>query len=172
MKPAPFAWHTPATLQAALALKAAHGEAARFLAGGQSLVPAMNFRVAQPAVLIDLNRVAGLDQLALGADGALRIGASAGGGRCGLGFRTGQSRQINLGPVAVIGPRHRQRRLFGRKEFARRRRLGSWRALGAEGSKQARQPTARGGAFARLRAIGGVSLNLRGQTRRRPDVGA
>ncbi len=75
MKPAPFEWHAPATLDAALALKAAHGEEARFLAGGQSLVPAMNFRVAQPAVLVDLNRVAGLDSILASADGSLRIGA-------------------------------------------------------------------------------------------------
>ena len=77
MKPAPFEWHAPATLDAALALKAAHGEEARFLAGGQSLVPAMNFRVAQPAVLVDLNRVAGLDSILASADGGLRIGAMA-----------------------------------------------------------------------------------------------
>jgi carbon-monoxide dehydrogenase medium subunit len=75
VKPAPFAWHAPSSLDDALALKARHGEEARFLAGGQSLVPAMNFRVAQPAVLVDLNRVAGLDGIAAGADGSLRIGA-------------------------------------------------------------------------------------------------
>ena len=77
MKPAPFEWHAPGSVEAALALKARHGEEARFLAGGQSLVPAMNFRVAQPAVLIDLNRVPGLDGIAQGADGSLRIGAMA-----------------------------------------------------------------------------------------------
>jgi aerobic carbon-monoxide dehydrogenase medium subunit len=76
MKPAPFEWHAPREIAEALALKAAHGEEARFLAGGQSLVPAMNFRVAQPAVLIDLNRVAGLDGITF--DGvSLRIGAMA-----------------------------------------------------------------------------------------------
>jgi carbon-monoxide dehydrogenase medium subunit len=75
VKPAPFAWHAPESLQAALALKAQHGDAARFLAGGQSLVPAMNFRVAQPAVLVDLNRIAGLSGIAWDADGTLRIGA-------------------------------------------------------------------------------------------------
>jgi carbon-monoxide dehydrogenase medium subunit len=77
VKPAPFDWHAPETVEEALALKAAHGEEARFLAGGQSLVPAMNFRVAQPAVLIDLNRVPGLDAVAAGADGSLVIGAMA-----------------------------------------------------------------------------------------------
>lgn len=75
MKPAPFTWHAPEDVAAALALKATHGEAARFLAGGQSLVPAMNFRVAQPAVLVDLNRVSALDSLAFSADGTLTIGA-------------------------------------------------------------------------------------------------
>lgn len=75
MKPAPFEWHAPGSVEEALALKARHGEEARFLAGGQSLVPAMNFRVAQPAVLVDLNRVAGLDGIAAGADGSLTIGA-------------------------------------------------------------------------------------------------
>jgi carbon-monoxide dehydrogenase medium subunit len=77
VKPAPFEWHAPDGVEQALALKARHGEEARFLAGGQSLVPAMNFRVAQPAVLVDLNRVAGLDGIAADADGALRIGAMA-----------------------------------------------------------------------------------------------
>ena len=76
MKPAPFAWHAPTTPDAALALKAQHGDEASFLAGGQSLIPAMNFRVAQPAVLIDLNRVAGLDALRFEADGTLVIGAT------------------------------------------------------------------------------------------------
>jgi carbon-monoxide dehydrogenase medium subunit len=77
VKPAPFDWHAPDTVAEALALKARHGEEARVLAGGQSLVPAMNFRVAQPAVLVDLNRVAGLDTIAVGADGSLVIGAMA-----------------------------------------------------------------------------------------------
>ncbi|HEV7268888.1 MAG TPA: FAD binding domain-containing protein [Falsiroseomonas sp.] len=75
MKPAPFDWHAPAAIEEALALKARHGEEARFLAGGQSLVPAMNFRMAQPVVLVDLNRVAGLDGIDAGDDGSLRIGA-------------------------------------------------------------------------------------------------
>jgi carbon-monoxide dehydrogenase medium subunit len=75
MKPAPFEWHAPDTVEAALALKSTHGDEARFLAGGQSLVPAMNFRVAQPAVLVDLNRIAALEGLCFEADGTLVIGA-------------------------------------------------------------------------------------------------
>jgi carbon-monoxide dehydrogenase medium subunit len=73
VKPAPFVYHRPDTLEAALELLAQHGDEAKPLAGGQSLVPAMNFRLAQPAVLVDLNRIstlAGLDPV----DGGLRLG--------------------------------------------------------------------------------------------------
>ena len=58
MKPAPFEYHRPGTLDEALALVAARGGEARPLAGGQSLIPAMNFRLARPAALVDLNGVA------------------------------------------------------------------------------------------------------------------
>jgi carbon-monoxide dehydrogenase medium subunit len=61
MKPPVFDYHAPDTVEAVLALLAEHGDGAKILAGGQSLIPAMNFRLAQPAVLIDLNGVAGLD---------------------------------------------------------------------------------------------------------------
>jgi CO/xanthine dehydrogenase FAD-binding subunit len=74
MKPAPFEYHRPASTDEALALLAEHGYDAKLLAGGQSLVPAMNFRLAQPAVLIDLNRIRTLDYVAR-VDGGLRIGA-------------------------------------------------------------------------------------------------
>jgi carbon-monoxide dehydrogenase medium subunit len=61
MKPAPFEYLRPTTIEEAIAALAEHADGdAKILAGGQSLVPLMNFRVAQPAVLIDLNRVAGL----------------------------------------------------------------------------------------------------------------
>src|SRR5665213_3239777 len=75
MKPAPFDYHLPTTVAEALDLKARLGGEARFLAGGQSLVPAMNFRLARPSALIDLN---GLDELAgivETEDGGLRLGA-------------------------------------------------------------------------------------------------
>jgi len=74
MKPAPFAYHRPDSVEGALALLAEHGYDAKLLAGGQSLVPAMNFRLAAPAVLIDLNRIPGLDAIAE-AEGGVRIGA-------------------------------------------------------------------------------------------------
>jgi carbon-monoxide dehydrogenase medium subunit len=74
MKPAPFEYHRPDSVDEALALLAEHGYEAKLLAGGQSLVPAMNFRLAAPAVLIDLNRIPRLDGLS--ADGGgVRIGA-------------------------------------------------------------------------------------------------
>jgi CO/xanthine dehydrogenase FAD-binding subunit len=73
MKPPPFKYIAADSLDAALAAKAQHGAEARFLAGGQSLIPAMNFRLAQPAVLIDINALAELDYVR--ENGALRIGA-------------------------------------------------------------------------------------------------
>jgi aerobic carbon-monoxide dehydrogenase medium subunit len=75
MKPAPFDYYLPATIDEALDLKARLGGEARFLAGGQSLVPAMNFRLAQPTALIDLNGLAGLAEIVEEADGGLRLGA-------------------------------------------------------------------------------------------------
>lgn len=74
MKPAPFDYCAPATLEEVIALLREHGDAAKLLAGGQSLVPMLNMRLARPGVLIDLNRVSGLsyvrqegDTLAIGA---------------------------------------------------------------------------------------------------------
>ena len=55
MKPSAFAYHRPQTLGAALELLATHGDAAKVVAGGQSLVPVMNMRLAAPAHLVDLN---------------------------------------------------------------------------------------------------------------------
>ena len=75
MKPAPFEYFAPGSLDEALALLADHGAAAKLLAGGQSLVPAMNFRLAQPAVLVDLNGVAGLAGIEPTPDGGVSIGA-------------------------------------------------------------------------------------------------
>ena len=61
MKPAPFDYYAPRSVDEAVELLAAHGDDAKVLAGGQSLVPAMNFRLARPAVLVDINRIAELD---------------------------------------------------------------------------------------------------------------
>ena len=60
MKPAPFKYIAATSLEHALSLKAEHGDEAKFLAGGQSLMPTMNFRLARPAILIDINRIEAL----------------------------------------------------------------------------------------------------------------
>ncbi len=74
MKPAPFAYHAPDSVDEVLSLLAEHGDEAKVLAGGQSLVPTMNFRLAQPGVLIDLNRIPQLAYIeGVGSD--LLIGA-------------------------------------------------------------------------------------------------
>ncbi|MBO0755003.1 MAG: xanthine dehydrogenase family protein subunit M [Bradyrhizobiaceae bacterium] len=75
MKPAPFKYIAAASLDQALTLKAEFGDEARFLAGGQSLVPMLNFRVAQPKVLIDLNLLSQLSGIACESSASLRIGA-------------------------------------------------------------------------------------------------
>jgi aerobic carbon-monoxide dehydrogenase medium subunit len=75
MKPAPFRYVAARTLEQALQLKAEHGDEARFLAGGQSLVPTMNFRLTQPAMLIDINPLVECAGVTNGAAQRLRIGA-------------------------------------------------------------------------------------------------
>ncbi len=73
MKPAPFEYFSPRTLDEALSLLAEHGSDAKPLAGGQSLIPAMNFRLATPSVLVDLNAIDGLSDITEHG-GGLRIG--------------------------------------------------------------------------------------------------
>jgi CO/xanthine dehydrogenase FAD-binding subunit len=73
MKPAPFEYHRPHTLGEALALVGQYGSDAKPLAGGQSLIPAMNFRLATPSVLVDLNDVREIGYIKNGSS-ALRIG--------------------------------------------------------------------------------------------------
>jgi carbon-monoxide dehydrogenase medium subunit len=63
VKPAPFLYERPETIAEALATLAEHGDEAKLLAGGQSLLPLLNMRFARPAVLVDLNRVRDLDRL-------------------------------------------------------------------------------------------------------------
>lgn len=74
MKPAPFEYHRPRSLGEAALLLAEHGGDAKILAGGQTLVPMMNFRLAAPAVLVDINEIGGLDRIDLGP-GGLSLGA-------------------------------------------------------------------------------------------------
>jgi CO/xanthine dehydrogenase FAD-binding subunit len=75
VKPPSFDYHRPETLDEALDLLAEAGGDAKPLAGGQSLVPAMNFRLARPEVLVDLNGIAALAYTQRDGDGGLRIGA-------------------------------------------------------------------------------------------------
>ncbi len=77
MKPAAFKYLAPHSTEEALALLSEHGWDAKVLAGGQSLVPTMNFRLAQPAVLIDLNRIAELAYIRPGQTSGIEIGAMA-----------------------------------------------------------------------------------------------
>jgi aerobic carbon-monoxide dehydrogenase medium subunit len=74
MKPAPFTMHRPRALAEVLELLDRHRDDARLIAGGQSLVPLMNLRLASPAILIDLNRVADLAGIRQEGDD-VRIGA-------------------------------------------------------------------------------------------------
>ena len=76
MKPAPFEYHVPDSIEQALDLMSQHADEAKILAGGQSLVSAMNFRVVQPSVVIDLNRVAELSYIHEEGD-VIRVGAMA-----------------------------------------------------------------------------------------------
>jgi aerobic carbon-monoxide dehydrogenase medium subunit len=74
VKPPPFEYVDPRTLAETLERLATHGDDAKVLAGGQSLMPMLNLRLARPAVIVDINRVAGLDGLTT-ENGHLRVGA-------------------------------------------------------------------------------------------------
>jgi carbon-monoxide dehydrogenase medium subunit len=74
VKPAPFVHHAPRTVDQAVAVLADVGHDGKVLAGGQSLVPILNMRLASPAHLVDINRVAGLDTVEV-APGSVRVGA-------------------------------------------------------------------------------------------------
>ncbi|WP_323673288.1 FAD binding domain-containing protein [Candidatus Poriferisodalis multihospitum] len=74
MKPAPFSFVAPETLDEVVGAMAAHGEDARILAGGQSLVPLMNLRLARPEVVVSINRCGELDYIRL-SDDRLVVGA-------------------------------------------------------------------------------------------------
>lgn len=75
MKPAPFRYHRARDVEDTTALLAELGEEAKVIAGGQSLVAMMNFRLARPAHLVDIGCLRELDHLGVGAEGELSIGA-------------------------------------------------------------------------------------------------
>jgi aerobic carbon-monoxide dehydrogenase medium subunit len=76
VKPPPFRYHRPSTVQEALAVLADAGHDGKVLAGGQSLVPLLNMRLAAPGALVDVNRLAELAYVRTDAD-AVRVGALA-----------------------------------------------------------------------------------------------
>ena len=86
MKPAKFEYHCPATVDEAIAVLGRYQGEGRVLAGGQSLVPMMNFRLATPAAIVDLNRVLARIEI---VDGILAIGAMA------------RQRQVEFAPLVV-----------------------------------------------------------------------
>ena len=88
MKPAKFDYHTPVTIDDALAILERYQGEARVLAGGQSLVPMMNFRLATPAAIIDLNRIPGLAKVEA-INGMVSIGAMA------------RQRQVEFAPLVA-----------------------------------------------------------------------
>ena len=76
MKPAPFLYYAPFSLEEVLALLSEHGDEAKVLAGGQSLVPLMSMRLASPARIVDINRLPGLADITTD-DSGMRVGALA-----------------------------------------------------------------------------------------------
>ena len=76
MKPSPFEYRDPENLEDTLATLAEYGDEAKILAGGQSLVPLLNFRLASPALLVDVNDLPGLSTVRV-SEGTLTVGATA-----------------------------------------------------------------------------------------------
>lgn len=74
MKPAPFSWHGPRTVDEAVAVLADVGIDGKVLAGGQSLIPVLAMRLAEPAHLVDINSVTGLDSVTVTPEG-VSVGA-------------------------------------------------------------------------------------------------
>lgn len=75
MKPPAFEYVAPESLEAALGIMAEHGDDAKILAGGQSLIPTMNYRLVQPTLLVDINGVEELSYIKTNGDGEIVVGA-------------------------------------------------------------------------------------------------
>lgn len=93
MKPAPFVYHRAHSVAEAVALLAELGDEAKILAGGLSLVPMMNFRLARPTALIDVTRIEGLSYLRVGPQDGLRVGA----------LTTHRTVEVSRGPALLEG---------------------------------------------------------------------
>jgi carbon-monoxide dehydrogenase medium subunit len=135
MKPVAFTYYRPASRDEAIALLVRHSGEAKILAGGQSLLPAMNFRVARPSVLIDVNRVPDLDDIRVEGQ-QLRIGALARHARFEHPVTDGPLGTLLPRLAACIGPAPiRSRGTFG-GSLANADPASEWccvaRALGAE----------------------------------------
>jgi carbon-monoxide dehydrogenase medium subunit len=74
MKPPRFEYFAPESVDEALGLLRQHGYDAKVLAGGQSLMPLLNMRLARPAVIVDINRIQNLDNVDISSDGGLTLG--------------------------------------------------------------------------------------------------
>jgi CO/xanthine dehydrogenase FAD-binding subunit len=113
VKPPPFEYFEPTSVEEAVALLAEHGEEAKLLAGGQSLVPLLAFRLLRPACLVDLNRIGGLAAIEE-RDGGLAIGA--------------MTRQRTLERSALVRARapllHEAARLIGHPQIRTRGTVG------------------------------------------------
>ena len=103
MKPAVFGYSAPESIEDTLDLLAEHGPEAKILAGGQSLVPMLNFRLARPAHLIDINGVGSL--AGVSANGTLRIGSMT--RLSALGESSGVAEAHPIIPMAVSQIGHR-----------------------------------------------------------------
>ncbi|HWG80783.1 MAG TPA: FAD binding domain-containing protein [Stellaceae bacterium] len=110
MKPAAFDYLRPDTPEEALAALAEGGDEARLLAGGQSLMAMLNTRLVQPALLIDIGRLAALDRIAL-EEGALSVGAAVTQGA--LERRAGLAAEVPLLAEALPSIGHYQTRNRG-----------------------------------------------------------
>ncbi len=75
MKPGPFAYHSPTSVEQTVATLGELGHDGKVLAGGQSLIPILSMRLAKPAHLVDINRVVGLDQIEV-TEQHIRVGAT------------------------------------------------------------------------------------------------
>lgn len=92
MKPAAFRYHRARDVEGAARLLAELGDEAKIIAGGQSLVAMMNFRLARPQHLVDIGGLEGLDTVRTGPDGGLHIGALA------------THHAVETAPAAALGP--------------------------------------------------------------------
>ena len=139
MKPPSFDYLAPATLEEALGILAEKGGEAKVLAGGQSLVPVLNFRLAQPAFLVDLNGLDELDYIEVEADGSVRIGAMTRQRRLELDPRIAERAPLLAATMPLIAhPQIRNRGTVGGSIAHADPSGASFRQLFARGAQQRR----------------------------------